>query len=108
MGLRDWDALGTSLWKIRRSVLQTVAEVIGGRGARRRITPSFEEAAAELVFPPEVEPPTRDFDVNEFFRSSPNLVVATVLGSKRSPEGSSPPKVSSHELPVSELRGRFT
>ena len=30
--------------------------------------------------PPEVEPENHDFDVNEFLRSSPNPVVASVLG----------------------------
>ena len=30
--------------------------------------------------PPEVEPQNLDFDVNEFLRSSPNLVVASVFG----------------------------
>ena len=30
--------------------------------------------------PPEVEPQNLDFDVNEFLRSSPNLVVAAVFG----------------------------
>ena len=30
--------------------------------------------------PPEVEPQNLDFDVNEFLRSSPNPVVASVFG----------------------------
>ena len=56
---------------------------------------SKRRRVAELVpMPvlPEVGPPNWDFDVNEIFQSSPNLVVATIFGEfRRSPEGSSAP-----------------
>ena len=33
-----------------------------------------------IYLPPEVEPGNHDFDVNEFLRSNPNFVVASVFG----------------------------
>ena len=55
------------------------AEVEG----ENEIHPSKRPRVAERVafhVPPEVEPQNLDFDVNEFLRPSPNLVVASVFG----------------------------
>ena len=77
------------------------------------------QGVAELVLlqaPPEAEsekasgePPKRDSDVNEVFRSSPNPVVAADFGSTEEVQRSAvPPRMSSHEILVSELEGRDT
>ena len=47
------------------------------------IHPSKRQRVAKRVpihVPPDVEPENHDFDVNEFLRSSPNPVVASVFG----------------------------
>ena len=80
-GLRDWDALGTSPLKDSTVFLsKTVAEVMDAKmEGEEELHPSKRQRVAELVpFPvlSEVEPLNRDFDVNEFSRSSPNPVVA--------------------------------
>ena len=64
---------------IQKCFCETVAEVMDAEvEGEDEIHPSAEQVPFHV--PPEVEPQKRDFDVNEFFRSSPNPVVATILG----------------------------
>ena len=62
----------------------TVAEVMDAEAeGEEEIHPSKRQRVAERVLlhvPSEVEPQRRDFNVNEFLRSSPNPVVASVFG----------------------------
>ena len=60
-----------------KRVCETVVEVMDAEEeGKGEIHPSRRQRGAE----PEVEPENHDFDVSEFLRSSPNLVVASVFG----------------------------
>ena len=69
---------------IQEGFCGTVAEVMDAEAEEEdEIHPSKRQSVVERVsihVPPEVEPENHDFDVNEFFRSSPNSVVASVFG----------------------------
>ena len=84
VGVRDWESLGASPSMIQKGFCEMVAEVMDAKAeGDDDIHPSKRPRVAERVpkhVPPEIEPKNRDFDMNEFLRSSPNPVVASVLG----------------------------
>ena len=84
VGVRDWELLGTSRSSIQKGFGETVAEVMDAEvEGEDESHPSKRPRVAERVafrVPPEVEQQNLDYDVNEFLRSSPNLVVASVFG----------------------------
>ena len=87
----------------------TVAEVMDTEAeGEDEMRSSKRPRVAERVpfqVPPEVEPENHDFDVNEFLRSSPNPVVASVFWRLRdTPKSSRTPWISCHVIPVSEIR----
>ena len=80
--------IGSHLARLRqefqKGVGETVVEVMdaeveGVDDIHPSKRPRMAERVAVLV-PPEVEPQSLDFDVNEFLRSRPNRVVASVFG----------------------------
>ena len=76
--------LATLRQELKKGFGQTVAEVMDAEvEGEDEIHPSKRPRVAERVafhVPPEVDPQTLDFDVNEFLRSSPDPVVASVFG----------------------------
>ena len=70
--------------EFKKGFCETVAEVMDAEvEGEDEIHPSRRQRVAERVaihVPPVVEPQNLDFDVNEFRRSSPNPVVASVFG----------------------------
>ena len=84
VGVRDWESLGTSPSRTQKGFGETVAEVMdaeveGDDEIHHSRRPRVAERVAIHV-PPGVEAQNLDFDVNEFLRSSPNPVVASVFG----------------------------
>ena len=69
---------------IQKGFCETVAEVMDAEAeGEHESHPSKTQRMVERVpihVPPEVEPESHDFDVNEFLRSSPNPVLASVFG----------------------------
>ena len=93
---------------ISKGFCATVADVMDAEEEEEdEMHPSKRPRVAERVpihVPPEVEPRDHDFNVNEFLRSSPNLVVASVLGDSEIIRNAVvPPWISCHEIPVYEL-----
>ena len=87
VSVRDWESLGKSPSMIRKGFCQTVAEVMDAAAeGEDAFHISKRRRVAERVHvhvPPEVEPQNRDSDANEFLRSSPNPVVASILGDSK-------------------------
>ena len=69
---------------IRKGFCETVADVMDAEAeGEDEIHPSKRPRATERVpihVSLEAEPQNRDFDVNEFLRSSPNPIVALIFG----------------------------
>ena len=79
VGVRDWESLGTSPSRIQQGFGETLAEVMDVKvEGEVEIHPSKRPRVAERVAIH--VPPDLDIDVNEFLRSSPNPVVASVFG----------------------------
>ena len=84
VGVRDWECLGASPSMIQKGFCEKVADVMDAEAeGEDDIHPSKKPRVEEGVLthvPPDVESLNRDFDVNDFLRSSPNPVVASVFG----------------------------
>ena len=82
--VRDCESLGASPSRIKNGFCETVAEVMDAEvEGEDEMHLSKRLRVSERVpihVPPEVEPQNRDFKVNEFLRSTPNPVVASVFG----------------------------
>ena len=67
-----------------KRVLRNSGRSDGCRSGKRRRDASFKETTSggtsSIHVTPEVKPQNRDFDANEFLRSSPNPVVASFFG----------------------------
>ena len=84
MALDVWESLGTSPSRIQKGFCETVADVMNDEVEGEDEThPSKRPRVGERVpvhVPSNVEPQNRDFNVNEFLRSSPNPFVGSVFG----------------------------
>ena len=98
VGLREWDAHGTSPSKIQHGLCETPTEVMDAELEGKDVLhPSRRPGVAEpapVRAPPKAEPemPRRElpnpvFVVNDFYRPSPNPVVATIFREYRRGSG---------------------
>ena len=84
VGVRDGESLGTSPSMIQKAFVKRLRKSwMPKRMEKMRFTLQKDhEWRDEFLYhvPPDVEPQNRDFDVNEFLRSIPNPIVASILG----------------------------